>query len=311
MNRKLLLACAIGAFCMWTSVVQAQRGPVLKAHIGLSNYLGDIGSGVTPRRGFISDMELQSTRLTAGMSIRGRISPGWYWSGGLHYVGIEGDDARTEYGPRRARNLHFKNNLVDLTGRVHYGIRLSNSGQNARNQTLLTFFSGVGLYLSNPKATIRDPETGAFGSEWHALQPLRTEGVSYSRVGACVPVGMSFETRASGGLMVGVELAWRFTYSDYLDDISGMYAFHPDGSLAQQLGSQASEYSLAQAGPGSGELANHQYTPSGTLRGNSNRTDGYGTLTVTISRATPKSGALNRKRGTNWIPMPDLRGRWN
>ena len=74
---------------------------------------------------------------------------------------------------------------------------------------------GIGAMRFDPKAELN--------GEYIALQPLQTEGDSYSRFSAIVPVGTGFWYKVVEGLEIGAEFTWTLTFTDYLDDVSGNY----------------------------------------------------------------------------------------
>jgi hypothetical protein len=114
--------------------------------------------------------------------------------------------------------------------------------------------------------------------------------VAYSPIGIAVPFGVGAKWVVNGGWQVGVELCYRFTSTDYLDDISGFYADRP-------LTSRATAESIAAAGTNAGSLDQHRFNPNGTtLRGNPNNNDGYCTIQLTLSKASARSVSIGGKR---------------
>jgi len=249
--------------------------------VGVSNYLGDIGNGSTSRRSFISDVQVQETRFTLGAQALYDFNRTWALRGGLQYVGIGGDDAHTKYGPRRARNLHFRNNLIELSARAEGYWRPNQSFSTPGGVPAFYGFAGLGVVFSNPQARELGSSSDVV-AVWQNLRPEQTEGVAYSPIAVVLPVGFGAKWVLNGGWQVGVEVCYRFTTSDYLDDISGYYADRP-------LTSRATAESIAAAGPGAGTIDQHRYNPTATtLRGNPNNNDGYGTIQVTFSKAKPR-----------------------
>jgi hypothetical protein len=84
-------------------------------------------------------------------------------------------------------------------------------------------FAGVAGIYFNPQAYTR--------GEWHSLHPLHTEGQGlpgfnkhYSRINVAFPVGIGMKFKISPYRSLGVEAGWRFTLTDYIDDVgSGRY----------------------------------------------------------------------------------------
>jgi len=299
--RKLLLLLVL--FASTQSVFAQISAPDVGLVFGISNYLGDIGNGTSPRRPFIYDLQVQETRLTIGAQAIYDFHRVWAVRGGLQYVGIGGDDVHTKYGPRRARNLHFRNNLIEASARAEGYWRPNQSSMSSGGMPALYGFAGLGLFYSNPQGR----EIGG-GSEvvgvWQNLRPEQTEGVSYGPIGIAIPFGFGAQWQVQGGWQVGVELCYRLTTTDYLDDISGYYAEGP-------LSSRANASSIEAAGEGAGSLSNHSYNPNGpTLRGNPNNNDGYGTLQVTFSKSSPKYRGIGGKKGVGVKRYPRHPAYW-
>jgi hypothetical protein len=273
----------------WSGVAQMSP-PDVGLVFGVSNYLGDIGNGTSPRRPFIYDVQLQETRLTIGAQAIYDFDRIWAVRGGLQYVGLGGDDVHTKYGPRRARNLHFRNNLIEASARAEGYWRPNQSSLSSGGMPALYAFAGLGIFYSNPQAREIGGGSDVIGV-WQNLRPERTEGVSYSPIGIAIPFGIGAQWRVQGGWQVGVELCYRVTTTDYLDDISSYYAEGP-------MSSRATVGSIEAAGEGAGSLSNHSYNPNArTPRGNPNNNDGYGTLQVTLSKASPKYRSLGGRKG--------------
>jgi hypothetical protein len=61
------------------------------------------------------------------------------------------------------------------------------------------------------------------GGKWVALQPLVLEGKRYSLHQISVPAGFGFRYRLDQHWDFSFEMGWRFTFTDYLDDVSSVY----------------------------------------------------------------------------------------
>jgi len=286
MNRIFLI---LGLLALGSGGTAQLGAPDIGLVVGISNYLGDIGNGTTARRPFIYDLQAQETRFTIGAQALYDFDRIWAIRGGVQYIGIGGDDVHTKYGPRRARNLHFRNNLIEVSARAEGYWRPSQSFGSTGSLPSFYGFAGLGFFYSNPQAR----ELGSSNevvAVWQDLRPERTEDVTYSPVGLAIPLGIGAKWVVNGGWQVGVEICYRVTTTDYLDDISGFYADRP-------LTSRATEESVAAAGTNAGTIDQHRFNPSGpTLRGNPNNNDGYGTIQLTLSKANPRSTALGGRR---------------
>jgi len=126
------------------------------------------------------------------------------------------------------RNLHFRNNVKEFSLVGIYKLR--SDGRNASRRVAFTpyIFGGLAVLAHNPRAKV--PESYEDNSRWVSLQPLGTEGQGqpgfadpYSLVTYSIPFGMGFTWKINSQWNFGVEGGFRFTGSDYIDDISTSY----------------------------------------------------------------------------------------
>jgi hypothetical protein len=215
----------IAAIILLTSgLSKAQRGYNWDFGVGtgLSNYLGDIGGREKAARPFISDMKLAKSRWNQSLFARYKFDPLFAVKFAMNYLRIEGDDALSTNPGRKYRNLSFRNDIFDFETTIQFLIYNSNkpAGVYSRSNTFFTayLFGGVGGFYHNPKAV--------YQGQYVALQPLKTEGVEYSKWGYCLPFGAGFYVTIKKRKRVhriGLEINWRYTNTDYLDDISTVY----------------------------------------------------------------------------------------
>ena len=87
---------------------------------GISNYIGDIGDGTGPGRAFIWDLQELKSRPAFGVFVRRKLDPSglWHIRSDFSKIHIAGSDKNTQYAPRRGRNLHFRNRMVELSIRM-------------------------------------------------------------------------------------------------------------------------------------------------------------------------------------------------
>jgi hypothetical protein len=148
------------------------------------------------------------------------------------------------------------------------------------------FFTGIAYFHHNPQA--RTP--AAFGGRWIDLQPLMLEGKKYSLNQVAIPVGLGFRYKLSQRLDLAFEIGWRFTSTDYLDDVSGSYtdpSSFGDNTLAVAMADRSMEglqqdsylqqYVAQQQGYDTqgGYTTVNGYGRNGDQRGNPHRKDVY------------------------------------
>lgn len=267
-------------------------------HLGGANYLGEMGGKDQPRRDFVWDMKLGQTRWAIGGFARRKLNRMFSLSTGLLYLRLQGADALTQsYRPRRGRNLNFRNDMLEWYLRPEFTIFQDNDvGGRGRYKTDFRLFGyvGVGVFFHNPKGQINRE------GEFHALQPLTTELVDYSRIGMSIPAGIGFHFTKRRRHRYGFDLGWRTTFTDYIDDVSTTYAdpaLLPGGvgGTAAQLANQTSyAYALDPTLPHP-----NNYNP-GAIRGDPTHNDSYLTMTFTYSYVLRGQSNFYRQR-YSWI----------
>ena len=298
-RERIVLASVLMAMAI--APVSAQYKWDIGLHLGGANYLGEMGGVEKSRRDFVWDMKLGQTRWAVGPFARYKINRTISVNGGFLYMRIQGADALSTNRERVGRNLNFRNDMFEFYVRPEFTIYQDNDlGGRGRYRTDFRLFAYVGaaLYYSNPKGQIN--RTG----EFFALQPLQTELVDYSQIGFAIPAGIGFHFTKQRRHRFGMDLGWRTTFTDYLDDVSTEYQ-NPDlmpggvGGLADQLADQSS-YAIA-LDPTLPSEYQYGYWPDdsdGSLnkRGDPTHNDSYMTLTFTYSYVLKGQSNFYRQR---------------
>lgn len=284
---------------------QAQNAPLSAGFsMGGSNYLGEIGGKFDPRASLL-DADIITTSPAFGGFLRYAANDRVRVSGEVNYVHIRQADENAEDPARQARNLNFRNRMVEFGFRSDFTVlsiadRSSNRNFAKPGKLSLNAYVFTGIYgvLHNPQAQVTYDPNNQWEDRWYDLRPLRTEGQveEYASLIAAIPLGFSVELGLGYGWILGFEGSWRATFTDYLDDLSGMYA-NPDGlsPLAQAISSQSNQAVIAAINdPSSGSVQNHQYSDGGTYRGNPETNDSYGTLQFTLSRVIDTRTSFER-----------------
>jgi hypothetical protein len=170
---------------------------------GTANYFGDL---INP-----GNFGQPGLNISAGLEYQWK--PRWSFRTNIQYFHISGDDNLAD-DDREERNLSFYSNNWELDVTAHYNfVKIPEDGYAKRKLANVYLFAGAGLMLMNPKATRSNGRTVE-------LQPLETEGVSYSRLQFVVPFGIGSKIKIDPRFNLLLEAGYRFTFSDYLDDIS-------------------------------------------------------------------------------------------
>jgi hypothetical protein len=194
--------------------------------VGGANYLGDIGGKFLSRRGGISDIKLQNTGISIGGFARYSLSPKLSLNASLQFGRISGADSLTTNPGRNNRNLSFVNNIKEFALALEVEIyERYNVGGNHRYRVDYAFFlfTGAGFFMHNPKTYFEGNINGTEYSGYQELQPLQTEGISYSLNGIAFINGIGMHFTIAKSLRIGWRIGLRTTQTDYLDDISSFY----------------------------------------------------------------------------------------
>jgi hypothetical protein len=204
-------------------------------HIGSSHFLGDLGGRDKEGTTFgPADLNLSQTRLALTIGGRYKLEKTLNVTAAFSFLTVRGDDATTEEPIRNNRNLNFRSNVFELSSRIEYGWQSSKRGTSRygirqsygklKNLTHSIYgFLGVGFFYFNPEGRTRD---GVYVN----LYPLHTEGQGlnggpkqYSRFQFCIPFGGYYKLTFNKIISVGIEVNYRKTFTDYIDDVGGVY----------------------------------------------------------------------------------------
>ncbi len=183
--------------------------------------------------------------------------------GGVSYGKVSADDKNNDNTVGlQSRNLNFKTDIIE--GSICLEVNILDPDEYVGYPYL---FTGVGLFHYNPY-TYDDNNQKTF------LQPLGTEGQGlaaypnrkvYSLTQWCIPFGVGWKYKINERYDLIYELGFRYTNTDYLDDVSTTYA---DPQIL-----------LQSRGPISEQLAYRQVKPPeatpGRIRGNPEAKDWY------------------------------------
>ncbi len=264
--RTILSALALTLF---TVTGNAQYAWDIGVQGGFANYLGEIGGGDGEARDWIVDMKLDQTRWNSGVFIRYRADYNFALNFTVNYARLQGADSLVGNPNRFTRNLHFRNDIFEavLLGE-YYFFNQPDVGRTGRYLLDLKayFFAGAGVFYNNPKARL--------GNTWYALQPLNTENLEspYSKIQPTFPVGIGMFYTFSRLHRFGWKFGWRYTLTDYIDDVSTVYPSKTvfTDQIAAQLYNRSHEVA---DNPLASELA--QYFTVGGIRGNPDALDSY------------------------------------
>ncbi len=293
--------------------------------VGASNYLGDIGGKYLPRRDFVVDMHLESTRFATGLYGRYKVNKRLAFSANFDWIRITDRDAYTTYAPRRARNANFQNDLLELGGRAELTIWYDNDIGNKGyyNPDFKVFlFGGLAGYRTNPKGQIYSNGDLQYGGEWFSLRDWKTEGQkeAYSKYGLAIPAGIGAYFTYNKKWRVQWDLSWRTVFTDYLDDISTVYTTpNSDDSRAYEFVNNQTYQALLdglvaenpQYTASDLSIENFQISPNPTAyqspRGDATHNDSYLTTQLTVTRVVRGKSSFYKSKYSYMKGKPGVR----
>jgi hypothetical protein len=212
--------------------------------------------------GYMGDLNpnnpLKISGISAGAFVKRNFNG--YLSARLAYTygKISGADSTSGNQQFRDRNLSFSTRLneVSLTGEFNFMEYIPSISHSIYTPYI---FAGIALTDYNPQAT--------YQGQTYDLRPLMTEGQSkpYSNSTIAIPYGVGIKYNFSGRLNLIADIGYRYAYTDYLDDVSGLYA--DKSKLPNSLSVALSDRSGERTGVYTGT--------AGTQRGDLRPTDTY------------------------------------
>lgn len=247
---------------------------------GISNYLGELGgSDGVPKRFSPRDLELSQTKLAYSLGYRYNFSK--RWSGRAQYTlcKVSGSDQLTNNPERKYRNLAFSSNINEIGLYAEYHIKRADWGHSfyvkgvigsAGQRISLLAYTGFSWFKFRPRYNGVD------------LQPLKTEGQgmpdgpkAYKTNAIALPVGLLGSYQLHKYFQVGLDINFRFTNTDYLDDVSGNY--YDREAIRKGVSDLAAEMSDRS------DRTQPSWTAEGAPRGNPKSTDFYFTVMAVVT----------------------------
>lgn len=170
-----------------------------------SQYVGELypGSAKGQRNGINAGVEYF---LGGRVSVRGEFNA-------FRLYGSDALSSPENADEQGARNLSFFSNNKELSVSGTLNLLPLPNRFDQRPYVNIYGFAGFGGLWMNPKTK--------YDGDNVALQPLQTEGVKYSRIQPVFPVGFGLKIKVRMVYSLVFEAGYRFTNTDYIDDVSG------------------------------------------------------------------------------------------
>ncbi len=234
----------------YNSVYKKRRKSLIRENtytaVGLSmnamNYYGDLAPFPTKM-----STDINLTHPGFGITFVHRYGPRYTFVAELLMGQLEGSDAvsadgsSTEGKYRKQRNASFRNPIQEITAVAVFDLFQNKSNYRSRVNWTPYVFTGITVFKHNPQsqapATYLDGTPNPRAGQWIDLQPIGTEGQyatllptdanygikPYSLVQVAIPFGIGARVRIGEYFDLWADMSMRFTFTDYLDDVSRNY----------------------------------------------------------------------------------------
>jgi len=269
---------------------------------GIANFLGELGGKDQIGSPFIWDLEISQTKPSFAVGWHYYLAQRVAMRLNLSYALLAGNDNLTKEEFRMNRNMHFQTDLVEFAWTFEYhffreelGHVYDLRGVKGQKSSRVGFylFAGVSGFYFDPKAK--------FNGEWVNLKPLHTEGQTlpggpeeYSNIQVAIPMGGGLRKAMNKYWTLGLELQYTKTFTDYIDDVSGVY--YDNDAIAANNGAIAAYF--ADPSLGVGENISEYTTSHGQQRGDSEDLDAYLFLRFTAVYKMFKNRSRTKKYRT-------------
>lgn len=256
-----------------------------------SFFYGDVAGGIrTVRPG----LEFMASQKIASHSSVG-LTTGWVRLLGSDF--LNSSLYNTKQQDYYVRNLHFRSDVFSIKAFYQYDLMPSYKDYIRRPIYNIFFKAGLGMFYF-------EPQTKGEDGEWRNLRPLKTEGKSYSSYSAMIPLSLGVRYKVSYHFDFEIEFTYNYTFTDYLDDVSGNYPQVDPSSSSANYTFRSTQTHDPQTGKerdinyitgdlgytaiNNGQASYFQNHGPGTRRGTRDGFDAYMTLSFRLVYLIPK-----------------------
>ncbi len=247
---------------LWLPLVaSSQKGFEVGVWAGSAQYFGDLNNLY----------RLNEPGLAAGVLGRYNYNTRISTKLQLNYLRLRANDSKSTNAFDLRRNLSFFSNVIEIAPSMEFNF--FNLKHGSRDEHLTPYLmGGFSVFYFSPKTN--------YQGEVYSLRELGTEGQvpgqEYNEISTAWLVGGGVKFDLNAIWSINIELAYRKTRTDFLDDVSGFYPDYVElqnnrGDIAVQL----ADRSVATTDfPKIGQ--------SGTQRGDSNDKDAFASLGINL-----------------------------
>ena len=263
----ILLACVVTINSKAQMVESYVQEGEFGIGIGAAHYFGDLNTRAA----------LNKPKFSAGAFFRKQFGNYIGLKIAANYAQIGYSDIYSQNETQKRRNLSFNSNIWELSVSGDFNFFKFYPGISGFTYTPYVSL-GVGVFSYDPYAYL--------AKQKYFLRPIGTEGQGsaaypdrkpYSSMAVCFPIALGFKYNLNEKSNMFIEAGYRFTNTDYLDDVSTTYA--PDAFSPLPNGQLSAGQLLSDRSYETGTSIGIK----GRQRGNSTQKDGYVIAQVGIS----------------------------
>lgn len=189
----------------------------------------------------------------------------------LNYLRVRGSDAKSTNAFDLRRNLSFYSNIIEVAPAIEFNFFSLKHGSKDEYITPYMYV-GFSVFHFSPKAELN--------GQTYSLRELGTEGQlpgqEYNEIGTSWLIGGGVKFDLNYYWSVNIDLGYRATNTDYLDDVSG---FYPDYN---ELRINRGDIAVALADRSVANVDQQKIGVTGTQRGDSREKDAYISLGINL-----------------------------
>jgi hypothetical protein len=219
------------------------------AQVGFSNYIGELNSNVTP---IGNNINLgASVRYTFNRNKIHISDRSWAARLDVNYLGLDGEAPEIHANPSNAQNFQFSNNVFEFFGAGEFNFLDYRPNRVKRFTWTPYVFGGVGMAFHNPvsgkganqfnlidegiefkKLVLKNNPSNSNSVDVEEFQEVdlvdSKNSKYYSKSTIIIPFGAGVKWYVKNGFSVGLEVNYRYTFSDFLDGVgNGKYEHYP------------------------------------------------------------------------------------
>ncbi|PCJ83182.1 MAG: hypothetical protein COA57_11870 [Flavobacteriales bacterium] len=177
--------------------------------LGLTYYTGELNQNGHFRPGFMHP--------AFGGMLRRNFNQRWAFRLMGIYGKVSGSDAVAGASVfEQNRNLSFFSTISELSGQIEFNFFPFSAADVESYYATPFVFWGAGIFHFSPKSNKEGNKVD--------LRAQQYEDKTYLKINASMPFGLGFRFRAGQRFFASLEWGMRKTFTDYIDDVSTVYA---------------------------------------------------------------------------------------